>query len=122
MVVRIGTSGWNYDHWEGVLYPHQLPPRKELDRYIQQYQTVEVIATTTAEINSKTETTKGEEREGRTKRIEQIVRCSGIMRVSLSRVVFPFSIKSPSMYPVLCVLEPYGSFSPQHPASSLSTR
>jgi hypothetical protein len=31
-------SGWSYAHWQGVLYPHQLPPRKELDRYIQHYQ------------------------------------------------------------------------------------
>jgi uncharacterized protein YecE (DUF72 family) len=45
MVVRIGTSGWSYDHWKGVLYPHQLPPRKELDCYIQHYQTVEVNST-----------------------------------------------------------------------------
>ena len=21
MTVRIGTSGWSYDHWAGVLYP-----------------------------------------------------------------------------------------------------
>ncbi|MEG4397222.1 DUF72 domain-containing protein [Microcoleus sp. BROC3] len=45
MSVHIGTSGWNYDPWPGVLYPHQLPPCKELDRYIQQYQTVEVNST-----------------------------------------------------------------------------
>src|SRR4028119_77475 len=45
MSVHIGTSGWSYDYWEGLLYPHQLPPRKELDCYIQHYQTVEVNST-----------------------------------------------------------------------------
>ena len=45
MSVHIGTSGWSYDHWEGVLYPHQLPPRSRLDCYIQHYQTVEVNST-----------------------------------------------------------------------------
>ena len=45
MSVHIGTSGWSYDHWEGVLYPHQLPPRQEFDCYIQHYQTVEVNST-----------------------------------------------------------------------------
>ena len=45
MSVHIGTSGWSYDHWQGVLYPHQLPPRSRLDCYIQHYQTVEVNST-----------------------------------------------------------------------------
>jgi len=45
MSIHIGTSGWSYDHWEGVLYPHQLPPRSRLDCYIQHYQTVEVNST-----------------------------------------------------------------------------
>ncbi|MEG3899900.1 MULTISPECIES: hypothetical protein [unclassified Microcoleus] len=45
MIVRIGTSGWSYEHWKGVLYPHQLPPRSSLDRYIQHYQTVELNST-----------------------------------------------------------------------------
>ncbi|NQE38161.1 DUF72 domain-containing protein [Microcoleus asticus] len=45
LIVHIGTSCWSYDHWEGVLDPRHLPPRKELDRYIQQYQTVEVNST-----------------------------------------------------------------------------
>ena len=34
-----------HHHWEGVLYLHQLPPRQELDCYIQHYQTVEVNST-----------------------------------------------------------------------------
>jgi uncharacterized protein YecE (DUF72 family) len=45
LIVHIGTSGWSYDPWEGVLYPHQLSPRQELDRYLQHYQTVEVNST-----------------------------------------------------------------------------
>jgi hypothetical protein len=45
LIVHIGTSGWSYDPWQGVLYPHQLPPRQELDRYTQHYQTVEVNST-----------------------------------------------------------------------------
>jgi len=45
LIVHIGTSDWSYDHWEGVLYPHQLPSPKEFDCYIQHYQTVEVNST-----------------------------------------------------------------------------
>jgi uncharacterized protein YecE (DUF72 family) len=45
MAIYIGTSGWSYDHWQGVLYPHEVPPRKRLDYYIQHYQTVEVNST-----------------------------------------------------------------------------
>ncbi|MCT7986486.1 DUF72 domain-containing protein [Laspinema sp. A4] len=45
MTICIGTSGWSYQHWEGVLYPYQLAPRSRLDYYIQHYQTVEVNST-----------------------------------------------------------------------------
>lgn len=45
MAIHIGTSGWSYDHWEGILYPHQVPQRERLDYYIQHYQTVEVNST-----------------------------------------------------------------------------
>ncbi|MEG4206393.1 hypothetical protein QUA20_21005 [Microcoleus sp. Pol7_A1] len=34
LIVHIGTSGWSYDHWEGVLHPHQLTPRSGFDRAI----------------------------------------------------------------------------------------
>jgi uncharacterized protein YecE (DUF72 family) len=27
VTVRIGTSGWSYDHWDGVLYPPGIPAR-----------------------------------------------------------------------------------------------
>ena len=45
MAIHIGTSGWSYDHWQGVLYPQQLLPRLRLDYYIQHYHTVEVNST-----------------------------------------------------------------------------
>jgi uncharacterized protein YecE (DUF72 family) len=45
MTLWIGTSGWSYDHWDGVLYPHGLEPVKRLDHYLQRFQTVEVNST-----------------------------------------------------------------------------
>lgn len=42
--VRIGTSGWMYDHWEGILYPPGLPKRKWLPFYAQFFDTVEINA------------------------------------------------------------------------------
>lgn len=42
MTIQIGTSGWSYDHWQGILYPPFTPTGKRLDYYIQHYQTVEV--------------------------------------------------------------------------------
>ncbi len=32
--VRVGTSGWSYDHWEHVLYPPGLPARERLPAYL----------------------------------------------------------------------------------------
>jgi len=43
--VRIGTSGWSYRHWEGVFYPPRLLPRRWLEHYAQEFDTVEVNAT-----------------------------------------------------------------------------
>jgi len=43
--IHIGASGWSYDHWNGVLYPHGLPAADRLERYVQSYQTVEVNST-----------------------------------------------------------------------------
>ncbi len=44
--VRIGCSGWNYDHWRnGVFYPPRCPPRLWLDYYARFFDTVEVNAT-----------------------------------------------------------------------------
>jgi uncharacterized protein YecE (DUF72 family) len=42
--VRIGTSGWSYDHWADVLYPPGLPPARRLARYIEVFDTVELNA------------------------------------------------------------------------------
>ena len=44
MTVRIGTSGWSYDHWDGVLYPPGLPARDRLQRYVDAFDTVELNA------------------------------------------------------------------------------
>ena len=44
MGVHIGTSGWSYDHWHGVLYPHGIPPRDRLAYYTASFGTVELNA------------------------------------------------------------------------------
>jgi uncharacterized protein YecE (DUF72 family) len=44
MTVRIGTSGWSYDHWEGVLYPAGTPVAARLARYVEEFDTVELNA------------------------------------------------------------------------------
>jgi uncharacterized protein YecE (DUF72 family) len=41
MPVFIGTSGWQYRDWRGVLYPPGVPQRRWLEYYTSQYQTVE---------------------------------------------------------------------------------
>lgn len=40
----VGTSGWSYGHWDGVLYPPGTPPRDRLALYAQQFDTVELNA------------------------------------------------------------------------------
>lgn len=42
MSIHIGTSGWSYEHWQGILYPHGVAPWKQLFYYVQQFQTVEL--------------------------------------------------------------------------------
>jgi len=42
MAIHIGTSGWSYRHWEGVLYPPGLVPRERLGLYVRVFGTVEV--------------------------------------------------------------------------------
>jgi uncharacterized protein YecE (DUF72 family) len=44
VVVRIGTSGWSYQHWDGVLYPPGSSPSARLGLYTQQFDTVELNA------------------------------------------------------------------------------
>jgi uncharacterized protein YecE (DUF72 family) len=45
MSIRVGTSGWSYRHWEGVLYPPGLEPRGRLGVYTRAFATVEVNST-----------------------------------------------------------------------------
>lgn len=40
--VRIGTSGWSYDHWQAVFYPEQLPATQRLEFYARQFRSVEI--------------------------------------------------------------------------------
>lgn len=44
VTIRIGTSGWSYDHWDGVLYPPGMAARDRLGVYTQQFTTVELNA------------------------------------------------------------------------------
>lgn len=43
-MIRIGTSGWSYDHWTGVLYPPRTPPGRRLAVYAAEFDTVELNA------------------------------------------------------------------------------
>jgi uncharacterized protein YecE (DUF72 family) len=43
-MIHVGTSGWSYAHWDGVLYPPGLPPRRRLEYYLARYRTVELNA------------------------------------------------------------------------------
>ena len=42
MTVQIGTSGWSYGHWEGVLYPWGTPSRDRLGYYTGCFTSVEL--------------------------------------------------------------------------------
>lgn len=42
MSVRIGTSGWAYTHWRGVLYEPGVPTTRWLQRYVDEFDTVEL--------------------------------------------------------------------------------
>lgn len=44
MSVHIGTSGWSYAHWDGVLYPAATPARDRLGHYVRRFGTVELNA------------------------------------------------------------------------------
>lgn len=45
MTIRIGTSGWSYDHWQGILYPAGIPQIDRLIHYVKHFNTVEVNST-----------------------------------------------------------------------------
>lgn len=40
--IRVGTSGWHYDHWAGRFYPPQLKKSEWLGFYMQHFDTVEI--------------------------------------------------------------------------------
>ncbi|HIW29554.1 MAG TPA: DUF72 domain-containing protein [Candidatus Luteococcus avicola] len=42
--VRIGTSGWSYDHWDAVLYPPGMATQDRLAAYCAEFDTVELNA------------------------------------------------------------------------------
>jgi len=44
MGVHIGTSGWSYNHWDGVLYPPRTPSVRRLEVYVRRFDTVELNA------------------------------------------------------------------------------
>ena len=44
MGVHVGTSGWSYGHWEGVLYPPGTPVGRRRDLYVEHFDTVELNA------------------------------------------------------------------------------
>jgi uncharacterized protein YecE (DUF72 family) len=44
VTIRIGTSGWSYDHWVDVLYPPGMPSARRLARYVEVFDTVELNA------------------------------------------------------------------------------
>jgi uncharacterized protein YecE (DUF72 family) len=45
-MIRIGTSGWVYGDWRERFYPKGLPQRRWLEYYAEQFDTVELNATT----------------------------------------------------------------------------
>jgi len=40
--IRIGTSGWHYNHWSGLFYPPKLPRSKWFEHYAEHFDTVEI--------------------------------------------------------------------------------
>jgi uncharacterized protein YecE (DUF72 family) len=42
VAAHIGTSGWSYDHWVGLLYPKRASSLERLDAYARSFATVEV--------------------------------------------------------------------------------
>jgi uncharacterized protein YecE (DUF72 family) len=40
--IRIGTSGWHYQHWRGAFYPQSCPASKMLEVYLRHFDTVEI--------------------------------------------------------------------------------
>jgi uncharacterized protein YecE (DUF72 family) len=40
--LRIGTSGYQYDHWKGIFYPADMPKRGWFSYYAESFDTVEI--------------------------------------------------------------------------------
>lgn len=40
--IRIGTSGWIYEHWRGRFYPESLPVARWFEHYARHFDTVEI--------------------------------------------------------------------------------
>lgn len=40
--LRIGTSGYQYDHWRRVFYPEEIPRKRWFHHYAQHFDTVEI--------------------------------------------------------------------------------
>jgi len=40
--IRIGTSGWYYNHWTGLFYPAELPKSEWFEYYAKDFDTVEI--------------------------------------------------------------------------------
>ena len=45
MTWRVGTSGYDYPHWRGVLYPDAIPERRWLEVYAASFDTLELNST-----------------------------------------------------------------------------
>jgi uncharacterized protein YecE (DUF72 family) len=43
-MIRVGCSGWSYEHWRGRLYPEKGSTARWLERYAEVFDTVEVNA------------------------------------------------------------------------------
>jgi uncharacterized protein YecE (DUF72 family) len=41
-VLRIGTSGWHYAHWRGIVYPEELTTQEWFAYYAERFSTVEI--------------------------------------------------------------------------------
>jgi uncharacterized protein YecE (DUF72 family) len=39
---RVGTSGYQYDHWRGRFYPAELPKKDWFPHYAKHFDTVEI--------------------------------------------------------------------------------
>ena len=40
--IRIGTSGWHYNHWKELFYPKELPKNQWFEYYSKHFDTVEI--------------------------------------------------------------------------------